>query len=167
MHANLERNYHRLTAMLVGTAIAIAPFWYLGMTTPGKVVVDKEGKIEGLANVARQWIQGARFWSDQIREIDSEISWLRSAPARGAQLRRKLEAIEREGLQMMEDMYREHPELRSAPPSASELLVKLLRDKADKIESSMLEEQLAGYRRDRIAELGQIMRIVQSRAAGP
>src|SRR5690606_12603389 len=106
-----------------GAAIAVV-FLFLYFSSPGKVVVDEQGKVRGLINNARSWVQGASFWEDQLLAVNSELDWYLKEPRRQAELNREMENMSREFDRSMEELYREFPDME---PSAAERQAEVLR----------------------------------------
>lgn len=47
---------------------------YIYVSKPGRVVVNEQGHVEGLANKARSVMQGKRFWKLQLKMATSEYN---------------------------------------------------------------------------------------------
>lgn len=139
-----------------GIAIAVV-FLFLYFSSPGKVVVDEQGKVSGLINNARSLVQGPSFWEDQLLEVNSELDWHLKEPQRQAELQRELENMSREFDRSMEEFYREYPDME---PSAAERQAEALRERADQIEQDELDRQLERLRLERIAELRNILPLI-------
>lgn len=147
---------------LKGTAaIAAVVAAYLFLSSPGKVVLTPSGEVEGLANHARDSLQGRRFWHDQSQAASKELQDLWAQPDRNAAVRRESDKFALEERQAMEDLYRKFPEMR---PSPAERRVESLRDAADRVEQAELDRFLEEYRLKRIAELQALIPIAQQRA---
>lgn len=142
-------------------AIAAAATAYLFLSEPGTVVVSANGEISGLANNARETLQGSRFWRDQLKTANKELQDALDAPARDAALRRELTKLEQEIRQESEDMYRKYPDLR---PSPAEQKAESLRDAADRIEQAELDRLIEEHRLKRIARLQEIILTIRARA---
>lgn len=142
------------------SGLLVAVFLYVYCSSPGKVVVDKNGNIKGLINKARASIQMKRFWKNQLKEINAELKWQLGEPLRKAKLDREMKQIFNEFDQSMEEMYREHPEMR---PSVAERQAEALRERADQIEQQEFDRYLEKMRLERIAELRNILPLVKSR----
>lgn len=142
-------------------AIAAAAAAYLFVSEPGTVVVSANGEISGLANNARETLQGSRFWRDQLKTANKELQDALDAPARDAALRRELSKLEQEIRQESEDMYRKYPDLR---PSPTERKAESLRDAADRIEQAELDRLIEEHRLKRIARLQEIIPTIRARA---
>jgi hypothetical protein len=153
----LSANITKATVFL-GLGILIVAYLYF--SSPGKLVVDEAGDVEGLTNKARAILQGKSFWKDQLREVTSDLQQELSEPQRKAQLDREMNQGLRKFDQSMEEMYREHPDLR---PSPEERLAQVLRDRADEIEQAESDRFLEKIRLKRIAELRKILPVVQAK----
>lgn len=68
-------NVVRLSLVLVLTILT-----YLYLSSPNAVVVGKDRDIEGLANQARGYLQGDRFWEDQLEQAKGRLKLLQSGP---------------------------------------------------------------------------------------
>ncbi len=143
-----------------GAAIAVV-FLFLYFSSPGKVVVDEQGKVRGLIDNARSWVQGSSFWEGQLLEVNSELDWHLKEPRRQAELNREMENMSREFDRSMEELYREFPDME---PSAAERQAEVLRERADQIEQNELDRQLERFRLERISELRNILPIVKENA---
>jgi len=131
---------------------------YLYLSSPGKIAIDDRGKIVGLANQARETLQGKGFWENQLLEINKKLAWELGEPKRNAELNREFKEMDQELDREMEQMYREYPEMR---PSASERKAEALRARADAIEDAEWDRELKQWHHEYLAELRRIKQLVE------
>ena len=141
------------------SAIALA-LLYLWLISPGKVVVDVNGTIDGMQNDIREKLQAQRFWSTQYELAVRERDSLLGQPERERKILQEIERIGNEVDASLERVYRDNPGLRPSVPSSR---AKELRDAADRIEQADLDRVLDGFRRKRIGELSRIISICDER----
>ncbi|MEE8056688.1 MAG: hypothetical protein V3T17_02450 [Pseudomonadales bacterium] len=53
---------------------------FLSLSDPSGVVVDKTGKIDGLINKTREFLQGEKFWGSQLKEANRQVAYWLEAP---------------------------------------------------------------------------------------
>lgn len=141
-----------------GSLIAILLFLYF--SSPGNVVVDARGNINGSINRARESIQREAFWKDQLTKVNSELQWELGAPQRQMELDQEMNQMMRAIDQSMEEIYLDYPEMR---PSPTQQQAESLRERADEIEQQELDLYLENFRIERISELREILPIVKAR----
>ncbi|OHE80782.1 MAG: hypothetical protein A2107_06715 [Verrucomicrobia bacterium GWF2_62_7] len=152
---------HFRTAFIVGAAFIAFAFF----SSPGGVVVDETGNVEGLLEKTRLVLQGKRFWKQQLQNVQAELSreesW--SYPELMAKIERtslqNSRNIEATIDKLFEKIYAAHPELR---PSAETLQANALRAQAAQLEEADLSAKIESKRLRRIAELRRILIIVKS-----
>jgi len=137
---------------------AILLFAYLFFSTPGEVIVEGTGRIDGLANKAREILQGTRFWGNQLQEVESAISWQLSSPERQKEFESSLREVDR----YLEEFHKQFPQLR---PTPEERQIQALRDRADELESAQTDRLLENFRLERISELRAIYRMIEAKVA--
>jgi hypothetical protein len=129
-------------------------------SSPGQIVVNQEGEIQGLFNMLRESVQGKRFWRDQAKEISKKLEWEVTEPERQAEWDRKTEELERELDRELEELYRDSPNLK---PSRAELLAERLREEADRIEQAELDRELEQLRLEGIEDLRVLLEVVKAK----
>jgi hypothetical protein len=126
-----------LPAVVVVAAAAIV------LSSPRHLVLDKSCKVIGGVNRARAAVQGCSFWAKQLAILDSDLVFAREWPARAerieADLNRAIAPTMAEADDSMEDLYRNHPELR---PSPEEQRAEKLREMASAEEARGREREM-------------------------
>ena len=84
---------------------------YFYFSSPGRVVVNKNGEIYGLENKARAALQGKKFWRDQLQEVRQEIEWEEFGILRKAANDRILGKIGQDINREIEKYYRRYPQI--------------------------------------------------------
>lgn len=135
-------------------------FLYLYFSSPGKIIVDKQGNIGGMINNVRELIQGKRFWRNQLIEVNSELESKLEAPQFQAKFNPEMNQMVREIDPSLKEIYQKYPDLK---PSAAERQADALRERADQIEQQELDRYLEKLRIERISELRKIFLIVKIR----
>jgi hypothetical protein len=143
------------------TILLIVVLHYLYFSSPGWVVVNKNGEIYGLTNKARAALQGKKFWRDQLHEVRQEIRWEEFGILRKAANDRILGKIGRDTNREMEKFYRRYPQVRS---SKAERQTEALRSQFDPIEWTVSHPFFEVIRQKRFQELRMILPVVQSKA---
>ncbi|MBI9090737.1 MAG: hypothetical protein JEZ12_16085 [Desulfobacterium sp.] len=133
---------------------------YLYLSSPKLVVVNNSGNIKGAVNHARVFLQGESFWKKQLKIINSELQWEFAGPQRQAENKREINKILKELNQIMEETYKENPEMR---PTPAERIAEKLRERADRIEEAQEDYLLEKWRLERIAELQALVPIVKTK----
>jgi hypothetical protein len=154
----------RKTAMrsfLVLLTLLTVVVHYLYFSSPGWVVVSKNGEIHGLTNKARATLQGKRFWSNQLHEVNREIHWEDFGLLRNAANERTLEKPSRDANREMEKVFRRYPQFRS---SNAELHTEAMRGQVNQIKWIQFNSFLEEMRQKRFQELQNILPVVQSKA---
>lgn len=134
---------------------------YLYFSSPGSVVVNRNGELHGLTNKARASLQGRRFWSDQLHEVAREIRWDDSGILRNAADGRTSWKRDRDADREMEMYYRRYPQLRS---TLAELRAEAERGRITQTEWMIYSDFLEEIRADRSRELQSILSIVRSKS---
>ena len=138
---------------------------YLYFSSPGRVVVNELGEIEGRLNKARAFLQGKAFWQDQLAEVTTEIRRQENLPKERAELwaimTEALAQAHRKVAESMQETYREHPHLQ---PSPAKQAAERMRQEADRIEQAEALLLLTQKCRERIAELKRVLPLVKARA---
>jgi hypothetical protein len=145
---------------LVLTISLIVVFHYLSFSSPGWVVVNKNGEIYGLTNKARAALQGKKFWRDQLHEVREEIRLEEFGILRMAVNDRIQEKIGEDTDREMEIYYRRSPLIRS---SQAERQAEALRGQFDQIKWTEFHPFFDEIRQKRYQELRMIFPIVQSK----
>jgi hypothetical protein len=133
----------------------------LYFSSPGRVVVNKNGEIYGLTNKAREALQGKKFWRDQLDEVRQEIQWEEFGILRKAANDRTLEKIGRDTNREMGKYYRRYPQIRS---SKAERQAEGMRGQFDHIRWIRFNPVFEEIRQKRFQELDMILPVVQSKA---
>lgn len=134
---------------------------YLYFSSPGWVVVNKNGEIYGLANKARAALQGKKFWRDQLHEVRQEIRWEEFGILRKTANDRILEKIGRDTNREMEKFYRRYPQTRF---SKAERRAEARRGQFDQIMLIKFHPLFEEMRQKRSQELQMILPVVKSKA---
>jgi len=143
----------KIILIILGSLIVL----YAGFSSPDEVAVNVDGTPSDLLNKFRASVQGKRFWANQLKALDREISFLLSEP----QIMAELNQIMRETDRKLNKMYQEHPELR---PSLAERRAEALRARADAIEGAEISAFLEKFRMERIRELRGLRPKIESRS---
>lgn len=130
---------------------------YACFSSPAKVAVNADGAPSDLLNKFRASVQGKRFWANQLKALDRELSFLLSEPQRWAELDQLIRYTDRK----LNKMHQEHPELM---PSPAERRAEALRARADAIEGTEISARLEKYRMERIRELRWLRPKIESRS---
>ena len=134
---------------------------YLYFSSPGRVVVDRNGEIQGLANKTRAFLQGKRFWRDQLHEVTREIRWDDSGMPPNVVNGRTSGETDWDADREMESYYRRYPKWRS---SLAELYAKVERGRITQVEWMAFNRLLEELRKNRSHELQGILPVVRSKA---
>ena len=148
-------------AFLGLTILLTVVLYYLYFSSPGWVVVNRNGEIHGLVNQAREALQGKKFWKDQLHEVRQEIRWEEFGIMRKAANDRILEKISRDTNREMEKFYRRYPQ---AKFSQAERRTEARTKPFDQIKYMKFHPFLEEMRQKRFQELRMILPVVQSRA---
>jgi hypothetical protein len=140
---------------IIAIAVLISAIAYLWSTSPGKVVVKKNGEILGFHNIIRSELQGQKFWIVQGVLADKEYEALRRIPENHRKFLADLTAYAIESNKIvdayMEDSYRRNPGSRPSPAAQK---AEELREIADQLESDersrVLDEKIKARMRDLI-----------------
>lgn len=146
---------------LILTILLFVVLHYLSFSSPGWVVVNKNGEIYGLTNKARAALQGKKFWRDQLHEVRQEVRLEESGILRMAANDRIPEKIGEDTNREMETYYRRYPQIRS---SQAERQAEALRGQFDQIKWTEFNPFFEEIRQKRFQELRMIFPIVQSKA---
>ena len=146
---------------LVLMLLLIVVLHYFYFSSPGRVVVNKNGEIYGLTNKARAALQGKKFWRDQLHEVRQEIEWEEFGILRKAANDRILGKIDRDTIREIEKYYRRYPQIRS---SKSERQAKAMGGQFDHIKWIKFNPVFEEMRQKRFKELDMILPVVQSKA---
>lgn len=146
---------------LVLFALLTVVVHYLSFTSPGWVVVNRNGEIRGLTNKARATLQGNRFWRDQLHEVNREIQGDESGILRNGANERTLDKPVRDTNREMERFFGRYPQFRS---SKAELHAEAVRGQVNQIKWITFNSFLEETRRKRFQELQIILPVVQSKA---
>jgi hypothetical protein len=68
--------------ILIAVTLCLITFisTYLYLSNPATVVVEENGNISGLSNRIRAFLQGQKFWQNQLSVLDEETRFLQAAP---------------------------------------------------------------------------------------
>lgn len=133
---------------------------YFYFSSPGRVVVNKNGEIYGLENKARAALQGKKFWRDQLQEVRQEIQWEEFGILRKAANDRILGKIGQDINREIEKYYRRYPQIRS---SKAERQADAMRGQYDHFKWIKFNPIFEEMRQKRFKELGMILPVVQSK----
>jgi len=156
----------RKITIIVGSGLLLVILLYLNYSNPGKVIIDGNGKINGLNNIVREWLQGGVFWENQLKEANIWLKYNYDEPQRHAKAQNDFQQQIDEGVkeidETMEEIYQKHP---AARPSSAQQQAKALRDQADEIEWQEKRRQADHYinehRLKRILELKTIITLIE------
>lgn len=135
---------------------------YLYFTSPGWVVVNRNGDIDGLTNRARATLQGKRFWRDQLQEVHREIQWDETGPLRYAANEHSRQWPGRKVVREMEGLYRRYPQIRSS--DADLRTEEATIGRVNPTRWIQLTGHLEEMRRKRFQELQGILPVVEAKA---
>lgn len=165
---NAMKNHLTTKRIVIAIVLVLLFGAYLNFSSPGRVVVSDTGEVKGLVNILRMKLQGARFWRDQLQEVNKTLAWKLAEPERDAAFERELSQLEDEIREDEEQMYRQHPELR---PTEEEQRAKALRDQADALmrqadalEMARFDREIEQFHIEKIAELRRIKKRVEALA---
>jgi hypothetical protein len=161
MEARRKKATRVFLMMLTVLTVAVH---YLYFSSPGLVVVNKDGEIHGLSNKARATLQGNRFWRDQLHEVNRELQWDGNGILRNALDGRTSENTDRDANREMEKFYERYPQFRS---SLAELNNEAVRGRVNQVKWMIFSGYLEEMRRERVQELENIFPIVRSKAGWP
>ena len=145
--------------MRIWILIFATTFIYLLFSTPGEVVINESGNINGFINLIRSNLQGKDFWKDQLKEAKEELKIELNLPGVGAELQKDSDKIDADFNRDREEWYREFPETR---PSDQELLAENLREEADQIDAQEWARTYEELRLKRIDKLNKIIPFVEA-----
>jgi hypothetical protein len=145
-------------ALIISLIVVLNYFYF---SSPGRVVVNKNGEIYGLTNKAREALQGKKFWRDQLDEVRQEIEWEEFGILRKAANDRILEKIGRDTYREIEKYYRRYPQIRS---SKAERQAEAIRGQFAHIKWIKFNPIFEEMRQKRFKELDMILPVVQSKA---
>jgi hypothetical protein len=137
-------------ALLGGTVFV---FW-----PEAGVAIDDACKPSGTIPLVRSLVQGERFWSRQIENIDSRLITMKRQAEIAAAANLKLEATLRRSEEMLSDLYAKNPARR---PSPGTLAAEALREQASDIESAEMQE----FMDKAIAKRGHVLRTCRNQIA--
>jgi len=146
---------------LVALALLTFVVHCLYFSSPGLVVVDRNGEIDGLTNRARATLQGKRFWRDQLQEVNREIFEEGTRSLRDAAYERTREKPGRDTDREIETFLRSYPQFRL---STAELHADAKIGQVNLTKWIQLNSYLEEMRRKRFRELQGILPVVQSKA---
>jgi hypothetical protein len=118
-------------ALVVIAAIATT----LSQAALGDVDLDERCEPDGLAASMYATVSPERFWSNQLKEINEELAAEQRWPEEQERLRREARQVGAEAVaeadRVMEEVYRQYPQLR---PSPAQQQAETLRRMADQLE---------------------------------
>ena len=158
-----RRKKAKRVSLVLLTLLTVAVH-YLYFSSPGLVVVNKNGEIRGLTNKARATLQGEKFWREQLQEVNRELRWNESGILRNAADGRTSEKTDRDANREMEIFYRRYPQFRS---SLAELHTEAARGRGSQVKWIIFSGFLEEMRRERFQELQNILPVVRSKAERP
>lgn len=106
--------------------VGATAFFYLSV--PNEIVINENGHILGIENKYRAFLQGKRFWQNQLFNIETLLIIMEKA---SEQREERLRKINSKGENWQEELCRKHPEL---CPTPAEIAADRLRSLADEIE---------------------------------
>jgi hypothetical protein len=146
-------------AALLAALMAIVVL-YFSLSSPGRVVVNAQGEIQGFVNNIRETLQGNDFWKNQIREVELELERELNFPGSLAEMERDTAKMSEEFDQFNEEMYQQYPDLK---PSETERQAEILRNRADQIEWAESERLMEELSQQRIAELENVLPLIRAK----
>jgi hypothetical protein len=155
----------RIIAISVCVGVLSVMLVYLNFSSPGKLIIGVDGKINGMQNTLRELLQGKAFWEDQHKQANQSLQYKYDEPANDAKHQAELDQMINEAVRdtdkLMEDIYQDYPSTR---PSVVEQQAKALRERADEIERQderrRYEQYVEERRLERIIELKAIIAII-------
>jgi hypothetical protein len=131
------------------------------LSPPPRLVLDNSCTIQGPINRARAGIQGRRFWVGQLRYLDKDLAFAREWPEKfariGADMDRAIAPAIKDLDASMEDLYREHPELRPTPEVRQ---AEQLREQATEAEARAIDLDMRRILAERGQELEKLRPLV-------
>jgi hypothetical protein len=125
-------------ALVVIAAIATT----LSQAALGDVDLDERCEPDGLAASMYATVSPERFWSNQLKEINEELAAEQRWPEEQERLRREARQVGAEAVaeadRVMEEVYRQYPQLR---PSPAQQQAETLRRMADQLDPFSLLPQ--------------------------
>jgi len=146
--------YFFVTASFVG---------YLYVSSPDGIAVDETGKIDWAPNKVRMWLQGERFWRNQLNEVEDRIQCGENALKKLPEIwamhweARRIEDAD------LEEFCRKHPD---ASPSDTARQASLLRAEADQLERLENQRFVLEIERQRLDVNMRIRKIIVQHLAG-
>jgi len=145
---------------MTGVVVVALIFAYLLLSSPGEVVVNEQGQIDGLMNRTRELLQRKNFWEGQQRFVQKELKLELDEPTRMTEFKESMRELEENARHVMEKRYQEYPEMR---PSPAQRQANALRELADKIEFAEFEREMELATRKRIERLRQVQHYIEAK----
>lgn len=142
----------------------LACIGYLYFSGPSRLVISSDLEITGSTNLAREALQGERFWKEQRAFARRQLDRLQTQPQKDRENRQQDARDDAELRRALETTYRENPESR---PSTSTVQAERLRKKADRIEADELDRSLEAARIKRIDHLERIITFIDAKVVAP
>ena len=124
----------------IAAVVVLAGCTFILWLSEKKVAIDKNCRPDGFISAVRAQVQGERFWSDQIENIDLRLKSSEKQAKLIASTNTKLEAASHDSEATLEKIYSKNPALR---PSVAQQTADSLREQVDQIESAESDRVLA------------------------
>ncbi|MCA2997673.1 MAG: hypothetical protein ING75_03630 [Rhodocyclaceae bacterium] len=144
------------------TAASLLVVFYLAVTAPPKPAVGARGQVIGLENQAREFLQGRKFWQQQVVAlnvaIEKEIQRIRDERINEQKMNAQLRQVAAETDKLMES-------LPGPKPSPAQRVADDLRAQADQIEALELRRMLEEFSAKQIREWRDALEFANRRAS--
>jgi len=146
------------TRLIAIAGLALVSVW---LTYPSKEIDIslKSCQPSGVLANLRSILHEDLFWNNQRQALSTKLAEERNWPKRKAELDRTLNKAIAEVDQTLEEMYRENPELKPAPPTQSERLYRM----AEEAEQRELDAFVETFRQEEIHRLETCLLRIPSR----
>jgi hypothetical protein len=111
-------------------------FFYVSV--PNKIVINENGHILGIENKYRAFLQGKKFWQNQLFNIEALLLIMEKESAQKVQREEQFLKIDNKFENLLEELCRKHPEF---CPSPAEIAADRLRALADEIEYEAIKSE--------------------------
>src|SRR5258706_5078514 len=130
--------------------------WWL-MSPPKELALGDSCKPQGIHAQVSASLNSRAFWTRQLQAVRFERGRLEREPHLMAQVNAEADQAVAQANKYLEDLYRQHPELR---PSAADQMADQLRAAADAIEQKQTDAWINQYRLTRIAILNHCEQLI-------
>ncbi len=128
------------------TAFVFLAFAYLFFTDSSEISIDEQGRIASYPDHIRASLQGARFWKNQLKLVDVEISKTQDRIQKDPERRALLKKFDEKKEQRIE-------KLSSKFMDPREVEAARLRNEAERLESDALDDRIQEFRARKLERL--------------